>query len=100
MILAFVLTANTEIEIPALGSDWRLWQLQLKDTNGVGASQSNAFTTEAGQACRHFAVWLITWKPKLLIERSDYDDCSVSRLNPALFANALDSVIIASGGRS
>jgi hypothetical protein len=100
MILAFVLTANTEIELPLLGSDWRMWQLRFKDTNGVGVSQSHAFTGETGQACRHYAVWLITWRPRLVIERSDYDDCSLSRLIPAPFTNAHDSVIIARGGRS
>ncbi|HKZ85966.1 MAG TPA: hypothetical protein VJ793_20215 [Anaerolineae bacterium] len=81
MLLAFALTARTELEAPALGSDWRVWQLQERGRNGIGVSQTHAFALPSGAICRYTRTWLISWQPALLIESFAYEDCgSLGRL--------------------
>ncbi|HLF28114.1 MAG TPA: hypothetical protein VJG32_17425 [Anaerolineae bacterium] len=83
MLFALVLTARDELEAPALGSDWRIWQLRERGTNGIGVSQASAFTSATGQACRSMRVWLITWRPAVRIEMSAYEDCARSNVQSA-----------------
>jgi len=85
MLFAFALAARGELETAALGSDWRVWQLQDKNTNGIGVSQSSAFTSSMGQTCHATRVWLITWKPQAQIETRVYDECNP----PAGFVRAM-----------
>ena len=82
MLFAFAITARGELAASALGSDWRVWQLQEKNTNGLGISQTSGLASQtagpasnAGQTCRRTRVWLITWRPRLQVETSVYDDC-------------------------
>ena len=78
MLFAFAITARGELTASALGSDWRVWQLQEKSTNGLGVSQTSGLASDAGHACRRTRVWLITWRPRLQVETSVYDDCGAS----------------------
>jgi hypothetical protein len=78
MLLAFALTARTELEAPALGSYWRVWQLQERGRNGIGVSQTHAMTSPPGAICRYTRTWLISWRPALLLESFAYDDCGSS----------------------
>lgn len=98
MLFAFALTARTELEAPILGSDWRVWQLRQPGTNGIGVSQSSGFVAEGGQACRRVRVWLITWRPSLQVESSEYDDCEFAGWRYAPVAQARRSAIIESKG--
>ena len=82
MLFAFAITARGELNAPILGSDWRVWQLQQKGTNGLGASQTHIFTSESGQVCHATRVWLITWRPQAQIEVSAYDECETTSLRP------------------
>jgi hypothetical protein len=99
MLFAFALTSRGELQTSALGSDWRVWQLQASGTNGVGISQSTAFTSSAGQSCRHTLTWLITWRPELLIDAHAYDDCGASNVDRSPVAHMRHSDIIVLGGR-
>ena len=98
MLLAFALTARGEIETAALGSNWRIWQLLEKGTNGIGIEQTSAFTSEAGQTCRRTRVWLITWRPTLRIEPIAYDGCDASAVRRVTVARVRPSAIIALSG--
>ena len=98
MLFAFAITARGELAASALGSDWRVWQLQEKNTNGLGVSQTSAFASGAGQACRRTRVWLITWRPSVQIETSVYDDCGASEVNPVRVAWVGRWTIIGAGG--
>ena len=75
MLFAFAITARGELTASALGSDWRVWQLQQKNTNGLGVSQTSGSAPDAGPACRRTRGWLITWRPTFQVETSIYDDC-------------------------
>jgi hypothetical protein len=95
MFFAFALTARGELEASVLGSDWRVWQLQQKGTNGVGVSQTIARAATSGQPCRETRVWLITWRPALNVESIvDAADCE-GRRRTAPVAYARTSAIIA-----
>ncbi len=94
MLFAFALAARGELEAPILGSDWRVWQLQQKGTNGVGISQSSAFASQSGQHCRYVRVWLISWRPSLQVETRAYDDCDASHLWRSVVAHGRRSAII------
>ncbi|HET7088735.1 MAG TPA: hypothetical protein VFL17_08810 [Anaerolineae bacterium] len=78
MLLTFALTARTELEAQALGSDWRVWQLQERGRNGIGVSQTHAFAPPSGAICQYTRTWLISWRPALLIESFAYEDCGSS----------------------
>lgn len=75
MLFAFALTARTELEGSVLGTTWRVWQLQERGRNGIGVSQTNAFTSPSGTTCRYTRTWLISWRPALLVESFSYEDC-------------------------
>jgi hypothetical protein len=98
MLFAFALTARGELDARILGSDWRVWQLQHKDTNGIGISQTHTFTAPSGRPCQHVRVWLFSWRPSLQVEASAYDDCRASQLRPSLVAQARRSAIIGTIG--
>jgi hypothetical protein len=68
MLLAFALAAEGELEATALGSDWRMWALYEKGTNGFGVSQTHTQPSRSGEVCRETRIWLITWRPSLKIE--------------------------------
>jgi hypothetical protein len=94
MLFAFALTARGELDASILGSDWRVWQLQQKDTNGIGISQTHTFTAQSGRLCQHVRVWLISWRPSLQVEASAYDDCHASQLRPSIVAHERRSAIM------
>ncbi len=100
MLFALALTAQGELEVSALGSDWRVWPLQAKGTNGIGVAQTYAYTSDAGQACRATTNWLLTWRPALQVEKIDEVSCEAS-VGQARVAPARRLTIIAlSGGRA
>ena len=99
MLFAFALTARGELEAAVLGSDWRVWQLQAKGTHGIGVSQTRAYTSDSGRACRATTNWLITWRPLAHIEMIDDISCEESAEGRQV-ARRLHSAIIADvGGR-
>lgn len=100
MLFALALTAQGELEVSALGSDWRIWQLQAEGTNGIGIAQTRAYTSDSGQACRATTNWLMTWRPTAQIEKIDVVSCEVS-VERAGVARAHRLTIIAlSGGKA
>lgn len=85
MLFAFALTSQGELEASILGSEWRVWQLDERGTNGIGVSQSSAFMSGSGQTCQHIDVWLLIWQPRVMIEKSGYDDCGVAGYDSSVF---------------
>jgi hypothetical protein len=72
---AFGLTARGELTTSALGTDFRLWLITDQRQTGVGLQRSFGVQHD-GQACRHFDVTILLWRPRVSIENVAYDDCS------------------------
>jgi hypothetical protein len=99
MMFAFALSAQGELEVSLLGSDWRVWQLIERGTNGVGLSQTHATASEPGRACQATTIWLITWRPRVNIERIEDVSCDALRLNPPVARPPRSIIIALSRGR-
>jgi len=100
MLFAFALTARGELEASAFGSDWRVWQLQAKGTNGIGLSQTSAYTSDSGRACRARTNWLITWRPAVQIEKIDEISCEASVKRTRVARMSHSTIIAMFGGRA
>ena len=79
MLFAFTLTSRGDMNVAFLGSEWRVWQLVQADTNGVGVSQTSAYTLPSGRVCQATTIWLIQWRPAVRVERVDDTTCASSR---------------------
>ena len=88
MLFALALTARGELEASVLGADWRVWQLPDRDTHGIGLSHTVPYAGDTGQACRATTVWLITWEPRLQVERIEDASCAESSA-PRLHARGI-----------
>ena len=72
--IATGLVARGELTASVLGTDVRLWAIKEKAGTGLGLQRSYRVDRES-QACTHFEVLLLLWRPALSLDNSAYDDC-------------------------
>ena len=72
--LAAGLVARGELTTTVLGTDFRLWSINEKAQTGLGLQRSYAMQ-QGGQACHHFDVTFLIWRPRLSLDSVAYDQC-------------------------